>query len=64
MLTDRSVADKVFDLAALLDRAEQAGALKPAETAEVRVQLQRMEKEGTFYSGYTGFLVYGKMPGL
>ena len=63
VLTDRSVADKVFDLSVLLDRAEQTGVLKPAETAQVRVQLQRMEKEGTFYSGYTGFLVYGKMPG-
>ncbi len=63
MLTDLSVAGQVFDLSVLLDRTEQAGVLSSGKTAEVRVELRRRAEDGTFSSGYTGFLVWGTKPG-
>ncbi len=62
VLNDFSVAAQVFDLPDLIDRTEQAGVLAPAEASEVRTELRCRAKEGTFSSGYTGFLVQGTKP--
>jgi hypothetical protein len=63
VLTDLSVARQVFDLPDLIERTVQAGVLTPAEAAEVRTELLCRAEEGTFSSGYTGFLVQGMKPG-
>ena len=61
VLTDFSIAEQVFDLSVLIDRTELAGALTPNETGAVREEFCRRAHEGTFSSGYTGFLAWGNM---
>jgi len=58
-----SLAEKVFDIRMLLDRMIQAGALTPAEATGVWDELVRRVQQGTFSSGYTGYLVWGRKPG-
>ncbi len=58
-----SLAEKVFDIRMLLDRMTQAGALTPAEATGVWDELVRRVQQGTFSSGYTGYLVWGRKPG-
>lgn len=60
VLTDLSLAEQVFDIPHLLDRMSQAGALKCGDVTSVRDELYRRAGEGTFTSGYTGYLVWGK----
>jgi len=57
-----SLAEQVFEIRMLLDRMEQAGALAPAEATNVWEELMRRAQQGTFSSGYTGFLVWGRKP--
>jgi len=57
-----SLAEKVFDIRMLLSRMEQAGALTPAEATGVWDELVRRLQQGTFSSGYTGYLVWGRKP--
>jgi len=57
-----SLADKVFEIRMLLSRMEQAGALIPGEATGVWDELVRRLQQGTFSSGYTGYLVWGKKP--
>jgi SAM-dependent methyltransferase len=61
-LMDLSVAERVFDLPHLLARMERAGALETGETAAIRRELLHRDGEGTFVSGYTGYLVWGRRP--
>jgi len=61
-LTDRSLAEQIFDLPVLLERMVAAGVLTPAEITAVWDELHRRAEEGTFSSGYTGFLVWGRKP--
>jgi len=61
-LTDLSIAGKIFDLFILLDRMVQAGVLVPADRKRIKEELHLRAREGTFSSGYTGFLVWGKVP--
>ena len=57
-----SLAEKVFDIRMLLSRMGQAGALTPAEATGVWDELVRRVQQGTFSSGYTGYLVWGRKP--
>jgi SAM-dependent methyltransferase len=57
-----SLADKVFDIRMLLERMAQDGALTPSQAAAVWEELRQRADKGTFTSGYTGFLVWGKKP--
>jgi len=57
-----SLAEKVFDIRMLLSRMTQAGALTPAEATGVWDELVRRVQEGTFSSGYTGYLVRARKP--
>jgi SAM-dependent methyltransferase len=59
VLTDLPVAERLFDIPHLLDRMIQAGDLKHREATAVRNELKRQADEGTFTSGYTGYLVWG-----
>ena len=58
-LTDLSVAEQVFDIHHLLDRMIQAGALETRQATMVRDELRMRAHEGTFISGYTGYIVLG-----
>jgi SAM-dependent methyltransferase len=60
VLTDLQVAEQVFDIPHLLDRMVDAGEVKRGEVTEVRHELRRRAGDGTFTSGYTGYLVHGK----
>jgi ubiquinone/menaquinone biosynthesis C-methylase UbiE len=59
-LTDLSLAEKVFDIPALLSRMKQAGQLSDGEIAAIKTDLERRANEGTFTSGYTAYLVWGR----
>jgi ubiquinone/menaquinone biosynthesis C-methylase UbiE len=61
-LTDLSLAEKVFDLPALLGRMKQAGIFNDAEIATINHDLSCRAGAGTFTSGYTGYLVQGRKP--
>ena len=63
VLTDFSIAEHVFDIPVLLNRTEQAGIITHDERITIRDELCQRVEEGTFSSGYTGFLVWGKSPG-
>jgi SAM-dependent methyltransferase len=62
VLTDLPLAEQVFDIPHLLNRMIQAGALEPVDATAVRDELGRKAREGTFTSGYTGYLIWGKKP--
>jgi len=62
VLADLPVAEQVFDLPHLIERMAQSGALTPAETAVIWEELIRRSCKGTFFSGYTGYLVRGTKP--
>lgn len=57
-----SLADKVFDIRMLLSRMELAGALAPGGANAVWNELVQRLQNGTFSSGYTGYLVRGTKP--
>jgi len=57
-----SLAEKVFDIRMLLDRMVRSGAMTSSGTAAVWDELLRRAQQGTFSSGYTGFLVWGTKP--
>jgi SAM-dependent methyltransferase len=59
-LTDLSLAEKVFDIPALLGRMKQAGIFSEADIAAINNDLAHRAGEGTFTSGYTGYLVWGR----
>jgi len=61
-LTDPEIAERVFDIPALLDRMHAAGLLATREVQEIKEDLARNARRGTFASGYTGYLVRGKKP--
>jgi SAM-dependent methyltransferase len=61
-LTDRALAEKVFDIPALLGRMKEAGILSDGEIVAIKTNLARRAKEGTFTSGYTAYLVWGRKP--
>jgi SAM-dependent methyltransferase len=61
-LTDPEIAEKVFDIPALLDRMNAAGLLNAGEVHEIKEDLARNARRGTFASGYTGYLVRGRKP--
>ena len=63
VLTDFSIAEHVFDIPVLLNRTEQAGIITHDERITIRDELCQRVEEGTFSSGYTGFLVWGEKPG-
>jgi len=60
-LNDLSVAEQIFDLPYLLKRMERTGALEPAEVIRIRNEVLQRSHERQFSSGYTGFLVWGKI---
>jgi SAM-dependent methyltransferase len=60
--SDLSVAEQIFDLPHLLERMEQAGALLQGATTEIHRELLQRAGNGTFSSGYTGHLVWGRKP--
>lgn len=57
-----SLADKVFEIKMLLNRMEQAGSLSPGGANTVWNELLQRLQNGTFSSGYTGYLVWGRKP--
>ena len=61
-LTDLETAEKIFDLPALLDRMNAAGLLIPGDVQEIKDDIARNARRGTFASGYTGYLVRGRKP--
>jgi len=61
-LTDLEIAEKVFDIPALLDRMHAAGLMTTREVQEIKEDLARNARRGTFASGYTGYLVRGRKP--
>jgi SAM-dependent methyltransferase len=61
-LTDLSLAEKVFDIPAMLSRMSAARYLTERSAAQIRADLTRTFEEGSFTSGYTGYLVWGKKP--
>jgi hypothetical protein len=61
-LTDPEIAEKVFDIPALLGRMTAAGLLNAGEVHEIKEDLARNARRGTFASGYTGYLVRGRKP--
>lgn len=61
-LTNLSLAEKVFDIPALLGRMKEAGILCEADIAAINHDLSRRAETATFISGYTGYLVWGKKP--
>jgi hypothetical protein len=62
-ITGLSLAEKVFDIRMLLERMVQAGAMTSSEATEVWEELLRRATQGTFTSGYTGYLAWGRKPG-
>jgi len=62
MLTDLALAEKVFDLPALLGRMKQAGIFSEADITAITTDLACRAEAGTFTSGYTGWLVRGRKP--
>jgi SAM-dependent methyltransferase len=63
VLTDLSIAKKIFDLPDLLERMVRAGDLEPGETAVIWEELIRTARKGGFSAGYTGYLVRGTKEG-
>ncbi len=63
VLIDFSIAEQVFDIPVLLNRTEQAEVITQEEMVTIMDELCSRVEEGTFSSGYTGFLVWGKKPG-
>ena len=61
-LTDLLLAEKVFDIPALLGRMKDTGIFSDVKTAAIRNDLRHRANEGTFVSGYTGYLVAGRKP--
>lgn len=59
VLNDLPVADQIFDLPHLLERMGRAGFLTPGEITAVRDELVQRARDGTFTSGYTGYLISG-----
>jgi SAM-dependent methyltransferase len=62
VLTDLTLAEKVFDLSALFSRMRDAGIFSDKKIAGIREELTGQARAGTFTSGYTGWLVMGKKP--
>ena len=62
VLRDLTVAEQVFDLPHLLGRMVLDGAIAPDESAGIRDEIRLRAREGRFSSGYTGFLVQGRIP--
>ena len=62
VLTNFSIAEQVFDIPVLLNRTEQAEVITQEEMITIWDELCSRVEEGTFSSGYTGFLVWGKKP--
>jgi SAM-dependent methyltransferase len=62
MLTDLSLAEKVFDLPALLGRMKLAGIFSDSDIAAINNDLSCQAGAGTFTSGYTGWFVRGRKP--
>ncbi|MFA6362007.1 methyltransferase domain-containing protein [Methanoregula sp.] len=61
-LTDLFLAEKVFDIPALLGRMKQAGIFGDSDIAAINNDLSCQAEAGTFTSGYTGWLVRGRKP--
>jgi ubiquinone/menaquinone biosynthesis C-methylase UbiE len=61
-LTDLALAEKVFDIPALLGRMMQAGIFGDGDIAAIKTDLSHRAEAGTFTSGYTGYLVWGRKP--
>jgi SAM-dependent methyltransferase len=61
-LTDLFLAEKVFDIPALLDRMKEAGIFSDRGIAAINNDLSCRAGAGTFTSGYTGWLVRGRKP--
>ncbi|MDD4138003.1 MAG: methyltransferase domain-containing protein [Methanoregula sp.] len=61
-LTDLTLAEQVFDIPSLLDRMWRTGIFDEAACAAIRDDLAQRAAEGTFSSGYTGYLVWGTKP--
>lgn len=62
VLADLALAEKLYDLPALLDRMKNAGIFSDTDIAAVRSDLSGKADAGTFTSGYTGWLVMGRKP--
>jgi len=61
-LTDLTVAEKLFDIPAMLERVTHAGISSENETAAIRKDLAERAGNGTFTSGYTAYFVWGRKP--
>ncbi len=62
VLPDPVLAEKVYDLPALLSRMQDAGIFSKKDHAAIRDELAGRARAGTFSSGYTGWLVVGTKP--
>ena len=61
-LPDLALAEKVYDLPALLSRMRDEGIFSLKDLAAIRKDLECQARAGTFSSGYTGWLVTGEKP--
>ena len=61
-LPDLALAERLYDLPALLCRMKNAGVFSGTDIAEIRRDLSARADAGTFTSGYTGWLVMGRKP--
>ena len=61
-LTDLPVAEKLFDIPAMLERMTHAGIFSENETTAIQKDLAERAGNGTFTSGYTACIVRGKKP--
>jgi Methylase involved in ubiquinone/menaquinone biosynthesis len=61
-LTNLALAEKVYDLPALLSRMRDAGIFSEKDLTAIRKDLESRARAGTFTSGYSGWLVVGVKP--
>lgn len=63
VLRELAVADRLYCFFATVDRLSQAGLVSHEEAAHWSHALRNADREGRFFSSYTGFLVRGTRPG-
>jgi ubiquinone/menaquinone biosynthesis C-methylase UbiE len=61
-LEDCAVAEKVFDIPALLSRMAAAGEITREDAVSVLDEIRRRSENHSFSSGYTGYLVHCRKP--
>lgn len=63
VVTELHTADRVFDIFNTISRTKDLGIISKDESKQLIKELHEAEKNGNFFSSYTGFIVCGGKPG-